>query len=105
MKQYNKEVMQKVVLTLRAKQGFASALGEAVRWSLVESVQELLAEGNDVDSPKEPNQSTALMLVSDPKIAKLLIEAGANPNARNKLGVTPLWALLNLYYPKGRVKK
>ena len=64
---------------------------EAARHPLVDAVYEddydevlrLLDSGIDPNAREDWDGNTALMAAKDPKIAKALIEAGANPNLRN----------------------
>jgi hypothetical protein len=54
----------------------------------VSLVRLLLTRGASVQS-KDQNHSTPLHLTRSAKVAALLVAAGADPNARDKLGMTP----------------
>ncbi len=73
-------------------------LVEAVERQDGDAIRTLLAESVDVDAP-QPDRATALHWAAhwnDLDTATVLIEAGANANAVNELGVTPLFlAALN----------
>ena len=67
-------------------------LVEAVERQDRDAVRTLLAQSVDVDAP-QPDGATALHWAAhwnDLDTATLLIAAGANVNAMNELGVTPL---------------
>jgi hypothetical protein len=71
-----------------------AALADAARRADWAAVRTLLAEGADVDA-REGDGSTALHWASyheNREVADLLILAGAEVDAANDLGVTPLWA-------------
>ena len=66
---------------------------EAVKNRNVEAVRSLLGRGIDVNTP-QPDGATALHWAAhhdDQVAADLLMRAGANVNAKNELGATPLW--------------
>ena len=67
-------------------------LAEAAQGRDRDAVRALLAGGHDVDAP-QADGATALAWAAhrdDAAMADLLLEAGADPNAANDLGVTPL---------------
>lgn len=80
--------------------GPSFALGESARWSQLEVLRRLLEKGYPVDATIPLNNVTPLMLASSPKIASLLISHGANINARDNFGNTPLIWFLKLQYRK-----
>jgi ankyrin repeat protein len=70
-----------------------SALTAAVRGSHTVIVRLLIQTGADVNYQNEFNRSTALMFVKNPRIAALLIHAGAEVNVFDNWGMSPLnWA-------------
>jgi ankyrin repeat protein len=65
---------------------------EAALYGKVETIKKALAEGYKVDS-RDPEKRTALMYAAfngQTAIAKLLIEAGADVNAQDKIGTSSL---------------
>jgi ankyrin repeat protein len=75
-----------------APEPFTSGIIEAVRTGDVQYIQDFLEGGVDVEQP-DSDGNTALMhavILGTPMIVSILIAAGANPNAQNKQGVTPL---------------
>lgn len=82
----------------------ATAFGEAARWGHLPLVNEMLADGNDVDVPTESG-CTALMLAASGghiEIVRTLIAAGADVNATDhSKGMTPMmWNLAALHSEK-----
>src|SRR5258708_1363036 len=72
-------------------------LEQAVKNKDMESVHSLLKQHVDVNTP-EADGATALAWAAhwnDLETADLLIRAGANVNAANEYGVTPLWEACN----------
>src|ERR1051326_1016639 len=86
------------LLTLLLLSGSLSAaadlpLVEAVKQGNKEAVRSLLNQHIDVNMP-QPDGTTALAWAAeraDLGMAELLIRAGANVNAANDYGATPLW--------------
>jgi hypothetical protein len=66
-----------------------TALLEAARNTDWGGVQIQLDEGVEADA-RDSESNTPLMMARDPRIARLLIAAGADVNARNRQGSTPL---------------
>lgn len=96
LKEHNKQVDIRRIRLFEQHGDLVTALGEAVRFGLVDEILRLVENGVDVNSRKE-NGVTPLMLANTPKIAKLLIDRGADVNARDDEGRTPLlWFLLGL---------
>lgn len=68
-----------------------SSLLAAVKSQRADVIKALLADGADPDGTSRLGESSLHRAVTgDPGIVKLLLEAGANPNARDAGGVTPL---------------
>jgi len=69
-----------------------SSVSEAAKQGNTAAVRELLKQHADVNTP-EPDGMTALdwaVRSNDQDMARLLIEAGANPKFANRYGITPL---------------
>src|SRR4029079_17822620 len=65
---------------------------DAARSDDAASVVRLIREGADVNA-REPDGATALSWAavrSNARIAELLLQAGANPNLTNDVGISPL---------------
>lgn len=79
----------------------ADALTAAAVYGNVENVRRLLSHGARVDTRATPNQFTSLILATwrqDPKLVKMLIGAGADPNAQDARGATALmWSSYSDY--------
>ena len=77
-----------------------SILG-AVSYGNIEAVKQHLAAGADVDATVEEDRTTPLhgaALNGHKEVAELLIAKGANVNAKDGFGRTPLdWAIINKY--------
>src|SRR3954468_25064239 len=68
-------------------------LVEAVKSRNTEAIRSLLRGGVDVNAP-QPDGHTVVHWIpqtDEQRPANLLIRAGANLNATNELGATPLW--------------
>ena len=94
-KEHNQQVLIEFVRALEASRGAEAALREAARWGLVEEVTRLLDAGVDTDAPDD-RLVTPLMLASSGgqrRVVALLLECGANVNARSAEGRTPLMSL------------
>jgi hypothetical protein len=66
-----------------------TALLEAARSGDLAAVEAGLGEGTEADA-RDAESNTPLMMTRDPEIARRLIAAGADVNARNRSGSTPL---------------
>jgi cytohesin len=77
--------------------GCATALHQAVKENDIETVRKLIDQGADVNATTSGN--TPLFWAGDNKaIAELLIAKGANVNARNWHGTTPLLGAVTLHH-------
>jgi ankyrin repeat protein len=103
MKPDNKQSLIEMIHQVESRHGAAAALAEAARWGFVEEVARLLDSGVAVNADAGEGR-TALMYASDPRIAKLLVGRGADVNARDNIGRTPLiWCLLGVLQRKRAV--
>lgn len=100
MKPQNEKAIREVIHLTEERKGSGAALIEAVRWSISDEVLRLLDAGIDVDTRSPETQTTPLMAATDPKIAELLVKRGADVNAVDASGRTPL-----VWYLKGLNKK
>jgi tankyrase len=92
----SKENLTRLVHLLRERDGDTVALCEAVRWRLTDLVVQLLSEGIDPNSTNNDGVSP-LMFCNYVKIGELLLGKGADVNAKDPLGRTPLlWFVLGL---------
>ncbi len=96
---------------LIGKQGGLTALHFAARQGGAQTVRTLVEKGADVNQASPADGVTPLLIATingQFDIAKHLLEHGANPNAANNAGVTPLYAALNvewaprMFYPQPR---
>lgn len=90
----NNAAIKEVIRLLEESRGADVALGEAVRWSVKPEIKRLLSQGVYVDSRLPPNNITPLMLASSPEVARLLVKHGADINAVDREGRTPLLCFL-----------
>lgn len=90
----NARTTTQLIKVVEQRDGPNIALFEAVRWSHVQEVKRLIAAGVDVEFRHPHNCITPLMVCSSRDIAKLLIASGADVNAIDALGRTPLLAFL-----------
>lgn len=78
----------------------ATRLIEALRTGTPDAIRQLLRAEPEAAKRKGPGGNTPLLfaaLYRDPATVKLLLDAGADPNARNDAGATPLmWAVASL---------
>jgi ankyrin repeat protein len=75
-----------------------TALMTAVRAGALGAVRVLLEAGSTIDARDPTYQQTALMLAvreNHPEIVGLLVDRGAQVNARTRIGETPKWILPN----------
>jgi ankyrin repeat protein len=86
--------------------GGLTALHHAARQGNVEAVTALLDGGANIDDATTVDHTTPLLLATingQFDVAKLLIERGANVNARSTAGATPLYTTINAEWaPKSR---
>lgn len=85
--------LSKAKVTPTVKKGSATEVYEAVEQNDIARIKELLAEGADVNKQQPETRHSALhiaIIKRSMKIAQLLVEEGANVNARNKTKSTPL---------------
>jgi ankyrin repeat protein len=95
--------MMRLLLDAGADPNASDPAGEpmlliAARVGVVEAVQLLLDRGAAVDATDTAFKQTPLMVAvreNHPTIVRLLIDAGANVNARTRTGQTPNWVLPN----------
>jgi len=91
----NKQALIEYVRECEQRSGKPTALKEAVRWGLINEVNRLLDSGCDINSHVPPNDVTPLMLATSVSMAKHLVKRGADINATDSSGRTPLiWYLL-----------
>jgi ankyrin repeat protein len=66
------------------------AMWAAIAFEDAGRLKELLAQGADPNKPEELSQMTPLMAAETAPIAKILLDAGANPKLRDRTGRTAL---------------
>ena len=69
-----------------------STILDAVRAGRLDTIEELLTKGTQVDSPNDYNQTPLHIAIEtgEEEITRLLIDKGANINAIDRWGRTPL---------------
>lgn len=96
-KQFNSSALSDAIRSAEALHGPGTALCEAVRWSKMVEVERLLRGGVSPDVRVRQGM-TPLMHASNIEIARLLVQRGADVNARDDNGRTPLiWFLLGIH--------
>ncbi len=95
----NRTTLVSLVRQLETTRGSAVALAEAARWSLLDEVDRLLASGVSPNVRLEGG-GTPLMCAGTKKSCHRLLKAGADPNATDGEGRTPL-----IWMMKGLLKK
>lgn len=81
------------------KQGGFTALHYAAREGHIETARQLTQAGATLDQPTGGDQSTALLVAvinGNYDLARMLLDAGADPNLLSDDGVGPLFATLNI---------
>jgi len=82
-------------------QGGLTALHFAARQGYTESVTAMMDAGVDINQPNPGDHMTPLLIAivnGHFDLAKMMIEKGANPSQPSANGVTPLFAVLNVYW-------
>jgi len=99
-KEYNRHAMEQYLRQLAASGDQAAALGEASRMGYTDLVTEFLQAGFDVNRRTKTGHTPLMFVGGEPEAIRLLIEAGADVNARDdQYGKTPLMWLLSAMYP------
>lgn len=96
LKEHNDRVLVQLIRDFERTRGAGMALAEAARHGLLAEVTRLLDAGTDVDA-RDESLVTPLMLAcyaGRTSVAKLLVERGANVNATDAKGWTPLMSLM-----------
>ena len=90
IKIFSKAINQTVLETLQEQAG--PLLLAAAMSGDIDAVQELIIQGHDVNARGEGGWTALLSSSAQgyPKIIKVLLDAGANPDISNVLGITPL---------------
>ena len=87
-------------------QGGLTALHFAARQGFVDSVTAMMDAGVDINQPNPGDHMTPLLIAivnGHFDLATVMIEKGANPSQPSANGVTPLFAVLNVYWaPKSQ---
>lgn len=97
IKESNLIQIDNFIRELREGRANVYALCEAVRWSRVALIKEMLSSGVDPNLRK-PDGITPLMLCSKRSIGELLLKHGAEVNAQDQNGRTPLvWFLCGAF--------
>ncbi len=98
---------------LLGKQGGLAALHFAARQGAARTVQTLVAAGADVNAMSAADRTTPLVIAiinGQFDIAKYLLDHGADPRLATGMGMTPLYAALNVewapksFYPQPRAQ-
>jgi ankyrin repeat protein len=102
-KEINETAITEMIRMIEKEKGPAFALAEAARWSNFEELDRLLLNYGDPDRRIPPNDVTPLMLASVPRVASKLVSLGADVNATDIHGNTPLLWFLKLNFPVKKV--
>jgi ankyrin repeat protein len=98
MSQHNDAAMDSLIPKFEISHGREVALGEASRWTLVDHIDRLVADGVPIDCRIGERQVTPLMMAGKKAAAKRLLELGADPNATDSHGHTALmWMFISLF--------
>ena len=98
MREHNDSVMNSLIPKFEISHGREVALGEASRWTLVDHIDRLVADGVPIDCRIGDLQVTPLMMAGKKASANRLLELGADPNATDAHGHTAImWMFISLF--------
>lgn len=105
MDEYNKATLRKLVREFQDGGRLWDALGEACRWNLLDEIRTFLQAENVTADQRNENLQTASMLANTPEAMAILLDAGADINAVDANGNTPLISFLRCRYKKAEAKR